>query len=163
MNFLEQLVAEWYEYRRYFVLSNLQYGKRKKGGYEGEIDVLAFHPKEQDFLHIETSADALSWAKRRDRFRQQFTKAARYYPEWLPCNVDEVKRIAVVGFALKPKVRSDYFGDGIEIRSVPDLMAEISAALAKKEPMKAAVPEAFPLLRAVQFAVHYGGAATHRA
>ncbi len=163
MNFLEQLVAEWYEYRGYFVLSNLKYGKRKKGGYKGEIDVLAFHPKEQDFLHIETSSDALSWAKRKDRLRQQFTKAAKYYAEWLPCNVDEVRRIAIVGFALKPRVRSDYFGDGIGIQSVPDFIAEITIALSEKKPMEAAVPEAFPLLRAIQFAVHYGKAATHMA
>ncbi len=36
-NFLEQLVAEWYEHQGYFVRRNVQVGKRTKGGYEGEL------------------------------------------------------------------------------------------------------------------------------
>jgi len=41
MNFLEQLVAEWYEWQGYFVCVNRKYGKRPGGGWTGEADVLA--------------------------------------------------------------------------------------------------------------------------
>ena len=34
-NFLEELVAEWYEYKGYFVRRNVRVGPRAKGGYEG--------------------------------------------------------------------------------------------------------------------------------
>ena len=40
-NFLEQLVAEFYEYKGYFVRRNILVGKRAKGGYECELDVVA--------------------------------------------------------------------------------------------------------------------------
>ena len=41
-NFLEQLVREWYEYQGYFVRQNVNVGKRAKGGYECELDIVAF-------------------------------------------------------------------------------------------------------------------------
>ena len=37
-NYLEQLVAEWYEYKGYFVKKNLWVGKLSSGGYECELD-----------------------------------------------------------------------------------------------------------------------------
>ncbi len=49
MNFLEQLVAEWYAYKGYFVRTNIKFGKRIRGGYEGEMDVVAFDPKEKGY------------------------------------------------------------------------------------------------------------------
>ena len=59
MNFLEKLAAEWYEYKGYFVRTNVRFGKRPKGGYIGEMDVVAYNPEKQDFVHIETSTDAI--------------------------------------------------------------------------------------------------------
>jgi hypothetical protein len=37
VNFLEQLVAEWYEYQGYFVRCDVYVGKRPTGGYECEL------------------------------------------------------------------------------------------------------------------------------
>ena len=42
MNFLEKLVAEWYQYRGYFVKGNVKFGPREQGGYKSEMDVVAF-------------------------------------------------------------------------------------------------------------------------
>ena len=42
VNFLEQLVAEWYEYRGYFIRRNVWVGKLAKGGYECELDIIDF-------------------------------------------------------------------------------------------------------------------------
>jgi Holliday junction resolvase-like predicted endonuclease len=44
-NFLEELVAEWLEYKGYIVKRNERVGRRAAGGHEGELDVVAFNPK----------------------------------------------------------------------------------------------------------------------
>ena len=62
MNFLEQLIAEWYEYQGYYVKRNIRVGKLPKGGYEEELDIVAFHPEKNSLVHIEPSMDADSWA-----------------------------------------------------------------------------------------------------
>ncbi len=63
-NHLEQLVAEWYEFQGYFVRKNINVGKRLRGGYECELDIVAFHPKTKKLVQVETSMDADSWDKR---------------------------------------------------------------------------------------------------
>jgi len=60
MNFLEQLLAEWYQYKGYYVRQNIRIGKRNNGGYAGEIDILAYHPKTEIIVHIEASSDTYS-------------------------------------------------------------------------------------------------------
>ena len=68
MNFLEQLVAEWYEYQGFFVRRNIKFGGaagQSKGGHSGEIDVLVYRPKDGAIVHIETSSDFDSWEKRK--------------------------------------------------------------------------------------------------
>ena len=72
MNFLEQLVAEWYEYKGHYVRTNIKFGKRPRGGYEGEIDIAAFEPRERKIVHLEASMDALPWDKREKRFTKKF-------------------------------------------------------------------------------------------
>jgi len=63
-NFLEELVAEWLEYKGYIVKRNERVGRRAAGGHEGELDVVAFNPKTNHLIHVETSTDADSWAGR---------------------------------------------------------------------------------------------------
>lgn len=53
-NHLEQLAAEWYEYRGYFVRRNVRVGPRAQGGHEGELDIVAFDPRKVALVHIET-------------------------------------------------------------------------------------------------------------
>jgi hypothetical protein len=80
MNHLEQLVAEWYEYRGYFVRRNVQVGKRDKGGYDCELDVVAFHPEKQHLVHVEPSMDAHTWVKREERFAKKFSVGCSHIP-----------------------------------------------------------------------------------
>ena len=63
MNFLEQLVAEWYGYRDYFIRTNVKFGKRSKGGYTGEVDVLAVKPQERELIHCRSFYGCLFMAK----------------------------------------------------------------------------------------------------
>ena len=153
MNFLEQLVAEWYAFQGYFVRTNIKFGKRAEGGYSGEMDVVAFHPKEKTLTHIETSMDASSWSKRKKRFQRKFQDANSHFKELFDFPITEVCRIAIVGFG-KPKEKID-FGDNIEVKSIPDLIREITSDL--PDPMKnIMIPEEYPLLRSIQFATFWG-------
>ncbi len=68
VNHLEQLVSEWLQYNGYFVRVSVQVGARARGGFEGELDVVALNPVTQHLLHVECSLDALSAEKREERF-----------------------------------------------------------------------------------------------
>jgi len=155
VTFLEQVVAEWYAYRGFFVRTNIKFGRRPAGGYEGEIDVAAFSPKTKHLIHIETSTDADSWAERRRRFRKKFEDAKRHYKEVFDFEFDSVEKRAIVGFSRKTLKQVD-FGTDIQITLVPDFIRELTQFLGRLSPMQSAVPEGYPLLRAIQFAIFYG-------
>ena len=153
MNFLEQLAAEWYTCQGYFVKTNMKFGKRTKGGWVGEMDVAAFDPMSRKLIHIETSMDADRWEKRIIRLNRKFDDAQKYYDELFSFPIRSVSRLAVVGTALtEPR----FIRDDIEVKTCPQFIKEIGAELLQRHPLKQAVPENFPLLRAIQFAVHWG-------
>lgn len=155
MTFLEQLVAEWYAYKGFFVRTNIKFGRRPAGGYEGEIDVAAFDPKTKRLVHVETSTDADSWTERKRRFVKKFEDARRYYKEIFEFEFESVENQAIVGFSRKTLTRVD-FGRDIQVVLVPDFIREITQHLNRLSPMQSAVPEGYPLLRAIQFATAYG-------
>jgi hypothetical protein len=154
MNFLEELVAEWYEFRGYFVRSNVLVGQRAKGGYECELDVVAFHPGSKHLVHIEPSMDAQSWAKRDERFRKQFAAGRRHIPELfsgleLPEAFDQ---IALLGFASN-KNRSTVGGGKLLL--VDELLREILTSLKDRRIASSAVPEDKPILRTLQYVAEH--------
>lgn len=153
MNFLEQLAAEWYAYNGYFVQTNLKFGKRKAGGWEGEMDVLAFHPRDKVLVHIETSSDADSWERRKTRFTEKFDNAQKYYAQLFQFNYVRVEKIAIVGWGQIHPASISF--KGIVIKSVPEFFAEITTVLNRRNPAKEAVPEHWPLLRAIQMATFW--------
>ena len=65
------------------------------------------------------------------------------------------KKMAIVGFG-KPKTEPD-FGADIQVKSIPEFMREIVERLREIDPKEENLPERFPLLRAIQFALFYGG------
>jgi hypothetical protein len=156
VNFLEQLVAEWYSYRGYYVRTNVMVGPRQAGGYEGELDVVAFHPETKEIVHIETSMDALSWDKRREKFTKKFEMGRRYIPQLFSFTERRPKQVVVLGF---PRTTRDeqLLGQDVEVYLMPRLITEIAEELSKTKVENGAVPETFPLLRAMQFALDYGG------
>src|ERR1039458_1506838 len=83
-NFLEQLVAEWYEFKGYFVRRNANVGRRQTGGYESELDVVALNPKEWRLIHIKSSMECHSWSKREKRFGAKFKAGKKYIPGLFP-------------------------------------------------------------------------------
>ena len=150
MNHLEQLTAEWYEFRGYFVRRNVQVGKRLKGGYECELDVVAFCPQRKHLVHIEPSMDANTWAVREARYQKKFEAGRKYIPGLfagitLPT---EIEQIALLGFASNTNIKSMAGG---RIMTSWDMLKEVTAEIGKLSIAKAAIPEQYPLLRTIQF------------
>jgi hypothetical protein len=153
-NFLEQLVAEWFEYRGYFVRRNVCVGKRVKGGHDGELDVVAFHPGENKLVHIEPSMDSDRWDEREKRFKRKFDTGRRHIPELFRHfgSLPEIESIALLVYA-SSKTRSHV--GGARILMIHDLMKEIREYLHFRRIEREAVPEQFVILRSLQFASQY--------
>lgn len=153
-NFLEQLVAEWYEYRGYFVRRNVPVGRKSGGGYEFELDVVAFHPASRHLVHIEPSMDADSWQTRERRFRAKFEAGRSHIPELFP-GLDLPEAIEQVPLLLSAsKVNHPTLG-GAPVQLVSDLMREIMESLGDRKIAENAVPEHHSLLRTLQCVVEY--------
>ena len=170
MNFLEQLVAEWYQYNGYFVRTNLKFGRneRGRGGHAGEMDVVAYQPKTEEFIHIEASTDSLPRLERKKKFETQFTGARKYYMEAFPfIKLDiEPQQIALVGFNRTRSLRAENWkssapsgspwGDiKIDVIHIPEFFEQINTELSSKDPQNDAIPENYPLLRAIQYSVFF--------
>ncbi len=156
MNFLEQLVAEWYEYRGYFVRRNVNVGRRPQGGHECELDVVAFHPETKHLVHIEPSMDTQSWEKREERFARKFAAGTRYIPALftgldIP---DKIEQVALLGFGGRGS--RETLGGG-KLMLVSDLLTEIATGLRGVRLASNAVPEDKPLLRMMQFIGEHRG------
>jgi hypothetical protein len=145
VNFLEQLVGEWYQYKGHFVRTNIRFAKRSKGGWAGEIDILAYLPQRGNVSHIETSMDAESWARRKKVFQKKFDVPWKVYEDLVPAGFESLERIVVVGSAREQD--PSFLGHGIHVYSVPTMVRLISLEIGEKHPMKEAVA-AIPLFGA---------------
>lgn len=148
MNHLEQLAAEWLQFNGYFVRTGVQVGPRTRGGYEGELDVVAIHVKRSHLLHIECSLDALSWPERETRFAAKFDRGRRFVHAvfdgfTLPEALDQV---ALLQFASADRRTLA----GARIVTGAGFVHEILEALRRTSPAKSAVPSTLPLIRTMQ-------------
>jgi hypothetical protein len=153
-NHLEELVAEWYQLQGYFVRRNIQVGKRLKGEYECELDVVAFHPELQELVHIEPSLDSNKWEQREQRYCKKFAAGRRYIPDLfrglkLP---SEVKQIAL--FVYGGGINRTFVGGG-RVIFIKQFMREVLEKLRTRPVSSSAIPEEYPLLRTLQFAAQY--------
>jgi hypothetical protein len=153
MSHLENLIAEFYDWSGYLVKRNMKVGRLKHGGWEMELDIVAFHPQTKHLVHIEPSIDAHSWAVREQRFKKKFDSGERYmfksvFP-WLDPKTP-VEKIAVL--VSHPAGRDELCG--ARILSIDELMVSIGEKVGACGIMaKAAIPELYPLLRTVQLTV----------
>lgn len=155
MNFLEQLAAEWFEYIGYFVRTNVRTRKRAAGGWDMELDVLAFQPSDGTLIHVETSGDADSWLERKNRFlNKKFILSKAEYETIIGSEIQNIRRLAIVSWAKSPKVDLDW-GDGIEVLTIPTFLTQISTVLKDRDFMTESVPEGYPILRTIQMTLRY--------
>lgn len=149
-NFLEELLSEWYQYQGYFVRINTPVAKRKNGGYDCELDVVAFSPAKKHLVHIEASMDSMSWLKREARFLKKFRAGDQYIPSLFPGLTipKDIEKIALLEFASKKTFTS--VGGG-KIVLVHEFLRTIFEDLKDKAVKNRAISESFLLLRAFQF------------
>jgi hypothetical protein len=150
MSHLEDLISEFYDWSGYLVKRNLKVGKLSHGGWEMELDVVAFHPTTKHLVHIEPSIDAQSWETRQSRFRKKFESGERYmfssvFP-WLDPTTP-VERIAVL--VSHPQGRDELYG--AKILSIDEFILHVKEKVSACGKMaKNAIPEQHPLLRTIQ-------------
>jgi hypothetical protein len=154
VNHLEQIVAEWLEYRGYFVRRNVKVGKRKKGGYECELDIVAFHPGQKRLVHYEPSTDTNSWAKREIRYRKKFDAGRKYIATLFDGVVipERMEQFAVFLYG-SASVHQEVGGGRVVM--VDDLIKEMTDYLRMKRIAKEIVPEQFALLRVLHLACEF--------
>jgi hypothetical protein len=150
MSHLEDLLREYYEWQGYIVRRNVKVGRLKHGGWEGELDIVAYHPTTRDLLHLEPSIDAHSWAMREQRFAKKFRAGQKYifsevFP-WLDARTP-LKQVAIL--IASGRSRSQLAGGAIW--TIDEITGQIRSKVAKEGRMASrAIPEQFPLLRTIQ-------------
>lgn len=153
-NHLEHLITEWHEYQDYFVKRNVLVGTRPKGGYECELDVVAFHPFNKNLVYLEPSLDADSWAIREQRFQKKFAAGKDHYKEAFPglSLPEEIDQIAVLVFATR--ANHPFLGGG-KVKIADQLLEEIFSVLRNKRLESESIPEQWPILRSFQYVNQY--------
>jgi hypothetical protein len=150
MNHLEQLVSEWLQYRGYYVKVSVPVGPRAKGGFEGELDVVAVNFKTMHLLHVECSLDSDNWEKRQHRFAGKFERGRAYIKHvfeglTLPEHLDQVVLLHYASPSHSPRM----IGSG-RLVTVKEFVREMMDGLKGKSTASGAVPSTFPLLRTLQ-------------
>ena len=99
MNYLEQLAAEWYRFSGYFVRNNVRARKRSKGGWDRELDALAYKPDTGELIHIETSGSAESVKEHIQSFNKKFDFNHEEYESIIGTKVKELNLVAIFGWS----------------------------------------------------------------
>lgn len=154
INHLEELIAEWYEYKGYYVKRNVLVGKRTKGGYECELDIIAFNPATKHLVHIEPSLDSDSWSIRERRYQKKFNAGKKYIKDHLTgfALPDEIDQLAVFLYATNTNHPTLAGG---RVISAGDILYEIFLELESKKIMNAAIPEHLSILRSFQYVCEF--------
>ena len=153
MSHLEDILFQWYDWQGYIVRRNVKVGKLDHGGWEGELDIVAYHPETHELLHVEPSIDADSWPTREKRFTKKFESGKKYIHKdvfpWLE-ETTPLKQIAVL--ISRGKDRTSLAGG--QILTIDEAMKRIKDDVANRGIVaKAAIPEQFDLLRTVQLTI----------
>jgi len=153
-NHLEQLISEWLEYKGYFVRTNVKVGKLSHGGFEGELDIVAYHPVENHLIHVEPSIDAHTWLKREERFKKKFDAGKKYiileiFP-WLPHN-----KVFEQWAVLWGSNRNHKYVGGGKVIPIWEMYRIIAKEISLINPVGKAIPEQYSLLRTIQYTLHW--------
>ena len=138
--------------------TNLKFGKMPDGGYKGEMDVIAFHPQTKEFVHVEASTGAVSWENQCETIERKFELAWQHYDDRFQFPKGSTRLIAISGFGrVAPAWAKERLGKSkITLESVPEFFRKVTADIQDRPITKGTISETLPLLRAIQFALHYG-------
>ena len=117
------------------------------------MDVVVYHPESLTLLHIETSMDADSWEVRHKRFERKFITADPYYREIFKFEIKKIETMVILGLSVPKKQPSLW--NIVQVKYIPYFIEEITDYLSQYSPLNHAISESYPLLRAMQFAIHF--------
>ncbi len=152
-NHLETLIAQFYDWKGWVVRKNVKVGRRERGGYDGELDVVVYDPTTGKVIHYEPSTDATTWDKRAKKYALKFQMGREYIDKdvmpWLKPDF-ELEQIAV--FFQVPEQRREF--QGAKAISIDELVKMIRDEIQKWGSVgKKAIPEQYDLLRTIQLLV----------
>lgn len=151
-NHLEDLICQYYDWKGCTVKRNVKVGRRARGGYDGELDVLVYDHETNKVLHYEPSTDATPWMKREAKYKRKFDAGKKYiravFP-WLPPDF-RLEQIAVF-FNVPEKRRSFVGGIAISIDALVGMICEEIRGRGRVG--KNAIPEQYDLLRMAQLVI----------
>lgn len=129
---------------------------RPNGGYDNEIDILAYHPETKELIHAVPSWDANSWDERKARYRgKKFVFSEEQYRQLIGgAEVTRIRKLAIARLGQSARASLDW-GHGFEVVLILVFIRQIADVLATKSPLSDAVPGGFPILQDMQFALHY--------
>lgn len=150
-NHLEDFVAEGYLFSEYFVRRNVHVGPRRQGGYECELDIVAFDPVQRHLLHVEPSLDSVSWEKREQKSARKFAAGRRYIPGLFKGLSFPASTVQIAPFVYGSTADRTTLAGG-QILLIKDFMAAILIELRDRRLASGAISEEKLLLRALWFA-----------
>ena len=144
-NVLEQLVAEWYDYKGYFVRKNIRIAKIDRGE-RGELDVLAFHPKKRLLIHVEASVSKIDEA----RCAKKFELGRRYISKVfdgldLPSDIDQIALTTVESEKNRVVLTTG------RVMLVREFYEQIFRELKTIRIGDNSIPEEYPILRSLHY------------
>ena len=153
MNFLEQITAEYYGLKGYWV--RVREPLPRDHCRRGDLDVLAYDAKTDQLLHIELggNGDAANLKK----LKESKFESDTFYRRHFQC--ERVVRIAVSGWGREksaPRAK-EYQQHDICLMSVGELMTKIRSYIESDwwPPTQRAIPEQYPILRGIQETLRY--------
>lgn len=150
--YLEELLAEWHEYKGYFVYRNLWVGLQADGSYECELNVVGYHPQKNTVIQVEPSLDVQDWEARKRHFQLKFEAGKKYLHRMFNVSPSpKVEQIAVLAFPGEPR----YSIAGARVLTLADLITEIMGKLGTYRMSSYTLPDQWPLLRTLQFVAEY--------
>lgn len=150
MSHLESLIVEYLDWQGYLVRRNEKVGRRKRGGWEMELDVIGYNPHTGDLVHYESSLDANTWEKRESRYKRKFKAGKEYIlPKIFSWLEQETRLRQIAIFPTHPNNRDKIAGG--EIISVDEFVEEVRSEIIKRgRASRNAISENYPLLRTLQ-------------
>src|SRR5215469_15422249 len=124
VNTIEQVIAEWYDLKGYFIRRNIIRPNAPRRG-QSDLDVVAFHPNTKHMIHIEGSTEVPNggWAAVKAKMERKFPLDRAYlgtlYPN-LP--LEQL-------FVYYKPVPDEQLDGGIRVLAFPDLLSEIRTYL----------------------------------
>lgn len=150
MSHLEDLVAEFFDWKGYLVKRNIKVGRLAHGGFEMELDIVAYHPHLGHLMHAEPSLDADTWAVRERRFLKKFAAGQKYIFQEVFTWLDRTMPIDQVAILVSHPRGRDTLA-GCRLQSVDEFVAEVRGeVLTCGVASRSAIPEQYPLLRTMQ-------------